>query len=246
MIQYICNLLIFIIFTGCWMDSGLNELNKAVSNGDLEKVKSLIKNGTDINGLSWDGDTPLANAIRMNHIGIIRYLLDSGSKLDNYRVVQAIKENKDKEVNKLIDSYTLQLIDVSSEEILNKIKYYESKKAVLLNIWALWCKPCVEEFPMIQSLDYEFNELEVLFISTDFDDQREQVKGFLKDQNVVGESYFKVEKDEIFIDSLLKEWNGTLPFTIVYSKSSGNIVDFWAGKELETRFRSAINKAIRL
>ena len=99
---------------------------------------------------------------------------------------------------------------------------------------------------MVASLDSEYDELEIFFINTDFEDQRKEVEIFLKSQNIIGESYFKVEKDERFINALSEAWNGTLPFTIAYSKSSGDIVDFWVGIEPELRFRSAINKAISL
>ena len=117
---------------------------------------------------------------------------------------------------------------------------------MILNIWALWCKPCVDEFPMIVSLDTEYSVLEVLFVNTDFEDQKIEVKKFLNTHNIIGESFFKAEKDEAFINTLQESWNGTLPFTIVYSKISGDIVDFWVGLEPENHFRYAIEKAINL
>ena len=142
------------------------------------------------------------------------------------------------------NSKDITLIDINSEDLLNKINYFKNEKAVLLNVWALWCKPCIEEFPMIVSLDREFEDLEVIFVSADFNDQREDVKKFLKTHNVLGESYIKVENDESFINNLLDGWDGTLPFTIVFSKSSGNIVDFWVGKKSELYFRSTLIKAL--
>ena len=47
------------------------------------------------------------------------------------------------------------LIPVTVEILQEKISSLKGKKAVLINIWALWCKPCVEEFPMIVNLNKE-------------------------------------------------------------------------------------------
>lgn len=239
------NILITIIVSficGCGNNSDFNELNKAAYDGDLKKVRFLIDNGKDINVIGKNGERAIYSAIKMNHFNVVEYMLISGAKLENDFKYQDIND----EITELINSYTLQLLDVSSNQILSKIKSYKGKKAVILNIWALWCKPCVEEFPMIVGLDSVYNELEVLFVNTDFEDQRVEVKKFLKSHNIIGESYFKSEKDEAFINALQDSWNGTLPFTIAYSKISGDVVDFWVGLEPENRFRSAIEKAINL
>jgi len=138
----------------------------------------------------------------------------------------------------------VQLIPSTSASIIEEIKKYKGKKVVLLNVWALWCVPCVEEFPMIVDLDKEIKDLEVIFISADFEDQIKKVESFLNDKGVGGKSYLKQEKDEPFIQRIHHSWTGSLPFTIVYAKDSGSIVDFWEGKEPESRFRTAINIAI--
>ena len=52
-------------------------------------------------------------------------------------------------------------------------------------------------------------------------------------------------KDESFISGIHSKWTGSLPFTILYAKESGKIVDLWEGKESELRFRTAINIALR-
>ena len=238
--------IIFFYAYGCKSNTDFEDLNEAVCNGNIEKVKLLINSGIDINIRGINGESLIENAIKMNHIDLTEYLLNSGADFDNKIVNQALRQNGDEKLIKLINSYSLQLLNVNSSQILNKIDYYKGKKAVMLNVWALWCKPCVEEFPMVASLDSEYDELEIFFINTDFEDQRKEVEIFLKSQNIIGESYFKVEKDERFINALSEAWNGTLPFTIAYSKSSGDIVDFWVGIEPELRFRSAINKAISL
>ena len=54
-------------------------------------------------------------------------------------------------LNGCLSSKESELINVNSKQLLDIIYQYKNKKVVLLNIWALWCKPCVDEFPMIAS-----------------------------------------------------------------------------------------------
>ena len=58
------------------------------------------------------------------------------------------------------------------------------------------------------------------------------------------DTYIKDEKDEPFIIGINQNWTGSLPFTIIYSKKSGSVIDSWEGKKSETKFKSAINIAI--
>ena len=139
----------------------------------------------------------------------------------------------------------VELLPTTSLDINQKIKSYKGNKVVLLNVWSLWCVPCVEEFPMIVDLDQEIEELEVIFISADFEDQFNEVRSFLDRNGVKEVSYIKQEKDEAFITGIHPNWTGSLPFTILYAKESGKIVDLWEGKESELRFRTAINIALR-
>tara|TARA_B110000438_G_C15808020_1_gene648339 strand:+ start:2112 stop:2591 length:480 start_codon:yes stop_codon:yes gene_type:complete len=138
----------------------------------------------------------------------------------------------------------VELLPAESTDVIKKIESYKGDKAVILNIWALWCVPCVEEFPMIVELGKQNNELEVIFVSADFEEQYEDVKIFLNKQGVKPFSYIKKEKDEAFIEGINSKWSGSLPFTVVFSKKSGSIVDSWEGKEPESRFEIAVNIAL--
>jgi|TARA_B100001996_G_scaffold90254_1_gene66981 thiol-disulfide isomerase/thioredoxin len=139
----------------------------------------------------------------------------------------------------------VELMPSTSHEIMATVKELKGEKAVLINVWALWCAPCVEEFPMIVDLGEEHHDLEVIFISADFDDQIGDVRAFLDQNGVHSISYIKDEKDEPFILGIHPSWTGSLPFTILYAKDSGNIVDFWEGKHPESRFRTTIEIALK-
>ncbi|MGL5029615.1 MAG: ankyrin repeat domain-containing protein [Wolbachia pipientis] len=57
------------------------ELYQAVSNYDVDKVKSLIENGIDLNERSSNGNTPLHKAIMLENIPVVRLLLINRAKL---------------------------------------------------------------------------------------------------------------------------------------------------------------------
>ena len=139
----------------------------------------------------------------------------------------------------------IELQNITSEDIQKIVRSENIHHAVMLNFWATWCKPCIAEFPMIVDIAHEHeNNLSVYFISVNWLDEREKVRVFLKKQGVDWQSFIKNEKDQNFINGVTREWTGAVPFTILYGKSSGKVVDFWEGEQPETRFRSAIIKAI--
>jgi thiol-disulfide isomerase/thioredoxin len=138
------------------------------------------------------------------------------------------------------------LTDLPSDSIASLVKAQNDMgKAVLINVWATWCGPCVEEFPDIVALREKYkDQLEVIFISADFEEDRARAITFLKEQNVQWETYFKTGKDEPFILALSESWTGALPFSKVYNPK-GEVVDMWENKATYDTFEQAIFKAIK-
>ena len=99
---------------------------------------------------------------------------------------------------------------------------------------------------MIVNLQKKTNDLEVIFVNVDFEDQFQDVINFLKNHNVGAVSYIKSQKDEIFINGIHDDWSGSLPFTLIYAKKSGKIVDYWEGIKEKRKFKKAINSALVL
>ena len=88
--------------------------------------------------------------------------------------------------------------------------------------------------------------MNVIFVSGDWLEQEKDVISFLKKMGITDELFIKNQPDEEFINGIHLEWTGTLPFTIVFGKLSGSIVDFWENSNHEQRFIEAIEKAINL
>lgn len=60
------------------------------------------------------------------------------------------------------------------------------KGPALINFWAMWCAPCVEELPSLEGLNKKFPQLEVIAISLDRTDDISSINTFL-DQRGIGD-----------------------------------------------------------
>jgi thiol-disulfide isomerase/thioredoxin len=57
------------------------------------------------------------------------------------------------------------------------------KKLLLINIWATWCVPCVEEIPRLKELYAKYKtSMEIISFSTDTDEQK--LRNFLKSKDI--------------------------------------------------------------
>lgn len=152
----------------------------------------------------------------------------------------------------IVSPRTLCAQQISDEELLKEVNgrdlqkivdSYRGEKVVLINMWATWCGPCVEEFPHIIKLQRKYDEqLQVVFVSTDFD--KETAINFLREQGVNWTTYFKTGKDQQFIESVSDKWTGAMPFTKILDKQ-GNVVASWENKAdfatFDTNFKKALN-----
>jgi thiol-disulfide isomerase/thioredoxin len=138
----------------------------------------------------------------------------------------------------------MEVIEVSANDVTQIVDSYVDKKAVILNVWATWCIPCIEEFPYIVEVRNEFKEdLEVIFISADFPEAKDRVLEFLGNNQVYWQTYLKNDRDEPFIDAVWTEWTGALPATIVYNTEGKRVAAFERPATF-TEFRNLAIQAI--
>lgn len=136
------------------------------------------------------------------------------------------------------------LENATGSEIETIVNSYQGKKAVLINVWATWCAPCVEEFPEIVKLQRAYPEkLKVIFISGDFPDSRARALAFLKKQDVDWTTYFKTGDDQEFIESVSPNWTGALPFSKVIG-IDGEVVASWEQSATYEKFERHVKTAI--
>jgi len=94
----------------------------------------------------------------------------------------------------------------------------------VVNFWATWCKPCIEELPYFEKLQatYKNQPLKVLLVSMDFESKLPAVKTFASTHKLESEVYLAHRKsDQELIDAINKDWSGALPGTLIVNGKKG-------------------------
>lgn len=119
-------------------------------------------------------------------------------------------------------------------------------KPLLVNFWATWCDPCREEFPDLVKFDAEFKG-KIDFITISLDDPADiatTVPRFLVSMKAEMPAYLLKTADEsAVISSISKEWQGGMPFTVLYG-ADGNLTYFRQGKVVLETLRTEVNKIL--
>jgi thiol-disulfide isomerase/thioredoxin len=94
-------------------------------------------------------------------------------------------------------------------------------KPLLINFWATWCEPCREEFPDLVQINSEYAG-RIDFVTISLDDLAEinrDVPKFLAEMKAEMPAYLlRTTNETAAINAVNTDWNGALPFTILYDE----------------------------
>lgn len=89
----------------------------------------------------------------------------------------------------------------------------------ILNFWATWCGPCVEELPLIQRIakSHRADSLKVILISLDYADAYpNQIRRFIRVHHLVTPVFWLDLKDPRALARLVDPaWRGMIPLTLM-------------------------------
>lgn len=115
-------------------------------------------------------------------------------------------------------------VEVQSLDAAGVKKVLESYKGkvVLVNYWATWCAPCIDEFPGIVKLQNEYRDKGLVVVGVSFDDpdEKDKVVAFISQNGVNFPILMRKSGSlERFSGSLDKGWSGVLPNSYVIGKN---------------------------
>ena len=114
-------------------------------------------------------------------------------------------------------------------------------KVLIVNFWASWCPPCVEEMPTLDKLQAEFKTQNVLFVGIGIDSPS-NIRQFLEKTPV---SYPIVigGLEGSNISKQMGNAQGALPYTVIIN-TQGKATSSKLGKISEEELKSAIKSAL--
>lgn len=141
----------------------------------------------------------------------------------------------------LVAAAAVGVVDLTPAQLQEEL--LKASVPVVVNVWATWCRPCVEEFPEI--LEFARNNrgnVKVVLVSADFSSRRELVEKFLRERGVGFVTYLKQGSDEAFVEALSPQWSGALPATFVFAPG-GKLVTWFERQVTKAELEDAVKKA---
>jgi thiol-disulfide isomerase/thioredoxin len=119
----------------------------------------------------------------------------------------------------LTTSAAAQQVRVVKLPALQQLLTRPSDTTYIINFWATWCKPCIEELPNFEQVRarHAREKVKVVLVSMDFPSKLDsKVKPFVKQQKLASAVWLLNESDpNVFIDKIEPSWSGALPFTLL-------------------------------
>jgi len=123
---------------------------------------------------------------------------------------------------------------VSAQEIktynfdeLEPLFHYQNDSTYVINFWAMWCKPCVEELPHFEAIrkNYTHKKVKVILVSLDFGKNvEERLNKFRTQKKITSEIILLDDPDaDTWINKIDKKWDGAIPATLIYKNDQKDV-----------------------
>ena len=155
-----------------------------------------------------------------------------------------------------IHSFSQQSNNQDAFKGIIKFEEYEnliSKKdntLYVVNFWASWCAPCVEELPDFMEINQQFRhrkDFKMVLISLDNQSDLEStVRPFLKEHNISSDVYLldDIKRMNYWMPKVDRNWKGSIPATVFYK--NGKKLQFIEKQLHQKELLETINQFISL
>ncbi len=141
------------------------------------------------------------------------------------------------------ENYALEVIDYSKyQEIVEQNK----DKLLVVNFWATWCKPCVEELPHFMEVNQQFaknSDYKMILISLDKSDLLSTaVSATIQKLKLKTDLYILSDNKRMneWIPAIDNTWSGAIPATVFYK--NGKQTAFVEGQLTKKELTETIKK----
>jgi thiol-disulfide isomerase/thioredoxin len=138
------------------------------------------------------------------------------------------------------------VLSVVNYDELKEVIEKQDDKLYVVNFWATWCRPCVEELPHFMEVNkmYEVREdYQMILVSLDKADLKDtEVTRVIKKLNIDTDVYILSDNQRMnmWIPAIDSTWSGAIPATVMYK--NGAQVHFTEGQLSKEELDNTIKK----